>query len=184
MRVGWAGEEVEESAESLLSGSTALGGAELSGVEAEIQLGTLDTGVLGEECGVVGVMHVATVWSGLLPAVGSAQEDAVGSAQDVAFSGEGGEGSVWVGELLGGDFWGEDRLGDSGGQVGRSLGDAARAGDTAGDSARPGSLDVRVMRLLLPLYLPGIDLGAAGGQEQGRSSCPLGAAESSPEHRQ
>lgn len=100
----------------------------------------------------------------------------------MAFSGEGGDGSVWVGELLGGDFWG-DLPGDSG-RVGRSLGDAARAGDTAGDSARPGSLDVLVMRLLLPLYLPGIDLGAAGGQEQGRSSGPKGAAESSPEHRQ
>lgn len=66
MRVGWAG-EVEESAESLLSGSTALVGAELCG-EDETQLGALVTGVLCE-VGVVGVMHVATVCSGVLAAV-------------------------------------------------------------------------------------------------------------------
>ena len=109
---------------------------------------------------------------------------AVGWAQEVAFSGEAGvDGSVWVGELLGGDFWGGELLGDSA-RVRRSLGDTARAGDTAGDSARPGSLAVRLIRLLLPLYLPGIDFGATVGQEQGCSRRSEGAAESSPEHGQ
>lgn len=57
MRVGLGG-EVEESAESLLSGSTVLGGGEFCGEDAEF--GTHGTGVLSE-VGVVGGMHVGTV---------------------------------------------------------------------------------------------------------------------------